>query len=180
MRILLGLFIQHSRELADDDNGFYRHLVDCAKSHGAILDGVAVAPAADKLLEQLRNTCICDRNTYGFDYGETHPKLGKPGPGKRWLTPTDIIDETRKVARPAASGESLIKQMWEADQKVYREQEQQLKHVRSVLKELCELKIIKDVQGETGEYCRRKPKAWEAAFACFREYVASDERKKDG
>lgn len=52
------------------------------------------------------------------------------------------------------------------------EQDTQLKRYREALKELCEVKIIKDVQGETGEYCRRKPKAWEAAFACFPEYVS--------
>jgi hypothetical protein len=42
--------------------------------------------------------------------------------------------------------------------------------LRAVLKELCELKTIKDLQGETPQYRERKPKAWAAAFACFKEY----------
>lgn len=42
--------------------------------------------------------------------------------------------------------------------------------IRVALKELCEVKIIKDVQGDTPEYRERKPRAWEAAFACFKEY----------
>jgi hypothetical protein len=41
-------------------------------------------------LEHCSEHCLCERNTYGFDYGETHPKLGKPKQGSRWLTPSDI------------------------------------------------------------------------------------------
>ncbi len=41
---------------------------------------------------------------------------------------------------------------------------------RDALKELCETKIVKDVQGDTPEYRRRRDAAWEAAFACFPEY----------
>lgn len=42
--------------------------------------------------------------------------------------------------------------------------------MRKALKELCEVRILKNVQGDTPEYRERKPKAWEAAFACFPEY----------
>lgn len=43
------------------------------------------------LLERCKDHCLCDRSTRGFDYGEHHLQLGKPKPGARWLTPTDMI-----------------------------------------------------------------------------------------
>lgn len=60
----------------------------------------------DNLLEQVKclegalirceKHCLCDRNTKGFDYGETHLALGKPGMGKRWLTPGNVASEALK------------------------------------------------------------------------------------
>lgn len=44
--------------------------------------------------EALKHTnefCLCKRNTYGFDYHEDHPVMGKPKGGARWLTPRDYI-----------------------------------------------------------------------------------------
>lgn len=43
-------------------------------------------------LEHCRDFCLCHRNTTGFDYSEVHPNMGKPGVGKRWLTPTDVAE----------------------------------------------------------------------------------------
>lgn len=35
--------------------------------------------------------CLCKRfRTKGFNYGETHPRMGKAGVGERWMTPCDI------------------------------------------------------------------------------------------
>lgn len=42
-------------------------------------------------LEELKQVCICTRNTKGFDYGEKHLILGKPKVGSRWLIPNDRI-----------------------------------------------------------------------------------------
>jgi hypothetical protein len=53
---------------------------------------------------------------------------------------------------------------------IIREQEAKLNQVQAVLHELCEVKILKDVQGDTPEYRKRQPKAWAEAFACFPEY----------
>jgi hypothetical protein len=47
-------------------------------------------------LETIQRHCICTRNTGGFDYGETHPILKKPGPGKRWLIAFDIAEAVLK------------------------------------------------------------------------------------
>lgn len=44
------------------------------------------------LLRQCERHCVCTRNTEGFDYRETHAKLGKPGIGKRWWTVSDIVE----------------------------------------------------------------------------------------
>lgn len=44
------------------------------------------------LLKEVQKHCLCSRNTVGFDYGETHPKLGKPRAGSRWLAPVDLIN----------------------------------------------------------------------------------------
>ena len=46
---------------------------------------------ADKVIEQVQNHCLCERNSYGFDYHEKHRKLGPPESGKRWLTPVDMV-----------------------------------------------------------------------------------------
>lgn len=46
----------------------------------------------------------------------------------------------------------------------------EIRQMREALQELCEVKIIKDVQGDTPEYRDRKGPAWEAAFECFPEY----------
>lgn len=43
-----------------------------------------------KTIRQMSDSCLCSRNTVGFDYGEIHPKLGKPKAGARWLTPVDL------------------------------------------------------------------------------------------
>jgi hypothetical protein len=51
-----------------------------------------VAPDDDELLKKIHKTCLCSQsNPIGFDYGEQHSRLGKAGPGKRWLTPRDLI-----------------------------------------------------------------------------------------
>lgn len=44
------------------------------------------------VLDEIKDHCVCERDTYGFDYHETHKKLGKPKSGARWLTPIDIIE----------------------------------------------------------------------------------------
>ena len=46
-----------------------------------------------ELLKEVKTHCLCSRfEPVGFDYGETHAKLGKPKIGSRWLTPVDLID----------------------------------------------------------------------------------------
>lgn len=42
-------------------------------------------------IDHTNEFCICKRNTYGFDYHEEHPIMGKPKSGSRWLTPRDFI-----------------------------------------------------------------------------------------
>lgn len=57
------------------------------------VDLVAVQIERDRLREtikQMRDACVCTRGTNGFDYSENHPKMGKPKPGARWLTPNDL------------------------------------------------------------------------------------------
>lgn len=44
----------------------------------------------------LKNTCLCTRNTHGFDYGEIHPNLGKCGVGQRWSQPHEQIELLEK------------------------------------------------------------------------------------
>lgn len=39
------------------------------------------------------------------------------------------------------------------------------------LRELCETKILKEVQGNTAEYRARRDAAWKKAFACFPQYA---------
>jgi hypothetical protein len=51
--------------------------------------------AAEELrdaLQEIDRHCLCRRNTNGFDYGETHRKLGAPRAGSRWLTPGDMVE----------------------------------------------------------------------------------------
>lgn len=57
--------------------------------------------------------------------------------------------------------------------------QQALKFVRDILHELCEVKIIRDVQGKTPEYYDRREKAWEAAFGCFAEYEPEQGGRKE-
>lgn len=69
----------------------------------------SVGSSATKMVEvlkQIQDHCLCTRNTYGFDYGEKHPHLGKPAAGKRWLTPVDIAKECAKRLNVTAEGES--------------------------------------------------------------------------
>lgn len=55
------------------------------------------------LLRQCERHCVCTRNTVGFDYGEIHKKLGKPGVGKRWWTVSDIVKYADMPEDPVAS-----------------------------------------------------------------------------
>lgn len=42
-------------------------------------------------LVKITEACLCERfKTKGFDYHETHKRLGKAGDG-RWLTPRDLV-----------------------------------------------------------------------------------------
>ena len=52
-------------------------------------------------LGDVKKRCLCFRATYGFDYSEVHTKLGKPGAGKRWLTPSDLADHALSSPSPA-------------------------------------------------------------------------------
>jgi hypothetical protein len=88
------------------------------------------------------------------------------------IVDSEVRRDTQLIPPPCEHGR--VNQLWEADQKVYRAQEQELKRVRATLKELCEVKIIKDVQGDTPWYRERKGPAWKAAFACFPEYLTED------
>jgi hypothetical protein len=46
--------------------------------------------------EHTHKFCLCDRNTKGFDYGESHRYMGKPKVGARWLTPDDVCSAALK------------------------------------------------------------------------------------
>lgn len=46
----------------------------------------------------------------------------------------------------------------------------QVLELENTLKELCEVRLIKDVQGRTPEYFKRRAAVWEKAFAFFPEY----------
>jgi hypothetical protein len=47
----------------------------------------------ETLILNMSRHCICERNTYGFDYHETHPKLGRL-PASRFMTPNDLLDNS--------------------------------------------------------------------------------------
>lgn len=49
-----------------------------------------------RLLEEVRQHCLCSRDHTGFDYGEKHALLGAPRIGARWKTPRDLIDDRLK------------------------------------------------------------------------------------
>jgi len=49
-----------------------------------------------------------------------------------------------------------------------------IKTLEKALHELCELKIVKDVQGDVPWYRERKGPAWASAFACFPEYAKEE------
>jgi hypothetical protein len=65
---------------------------------------IEVIEMQDAGLETSGRHCLCVRNTWGFDYCESHKILGKPGPGKRWLTPNDVLKETRATAHAMLEG----------------------------------------------------------------------------
>lgn len=44
-------------------------------------------------IDHINSFCLCERNTYGFDYSEKHPHMGKPKGGARWKTPRDYIKD---------------------------------------------------------------------------------------
>lgn len=47
---------------------------------------------AVEALEFVDELCLCRRfKTKGFDYGETHEKVGKAGVGERYITPKDKV-----------------------------------------------------------------------------------------
>ena len=66
----------------------HEHVAACFKEHKEQRERIDYL---EKLLLQCERHCICTRNTKGFDYGETHKKLGKPKIGARWWTVTDIV-----------------------------------------------------------------------------------------
>ena len=63
-----------------------------------------VAPTESELLKRIHKTCLCTDATRGFDYGENHKRLGTAGPGKRWLTPRDLIQSHWTKADKLAAG----------------------------------------------------------------------------
>ena len=47
----------------------------------------------EKLIHDAHESCLCERfDTHGFDYNETHDRLGSPASGARWNTPRDTIE----------------------------------------------------------------------------------------
>lgn len=47
----------------------------------------------ERAIKHAYEFCLCERNEpVGFDYGEKHPRMGKPGMGKRWTTPRVFIE----------------------------------------------------------------------------------------
>lgn len=57
-------------------------------------DYLVLSAQVNELVEAMETAhrhCVCHRNMKGFDYGEEHPRLGKPQTGSRWLTPRDIL-----------------------------------------------------------------------------------------
>lgn len=46
----------------------------------------------ENLVSSISESCLCERNTYGFDYHENHPRLGKTS--GRWKTPRSLIDDS--------------------------------------------------------------------------------------
>lgn len=55
-------------------------------------------------LEHTDKFCLCSRLTKGFDYSEKHPRQGKPGIGKRWLTPRDVVKDAIGAGRKGEGG----------------------------------------------------------------------------
>lgn len=55
---------------------------------------LAVVKELREALKHTNEFCLCKRNTYGFDYHEDHPVMGKPKSGRRWLTPRDFNKDT--------------------------------------------------------------------------------------
>ena len=88
-------------EIEDDiECGAMRHKLICAFKSGfthcqSIMQ--QRLDERDKEIEKLKagikrmgEHCLCERNQNGFDYGETHERLGKAKVGARWLTPNAI------------------------------------------------------------------------------------------
>jgi hypothetical protein len=57
-----------------------------------------------KAIDHTSEFCVCKRNTFGFDYHEDHPTMGKPKSGSRWLTPKDFIKETLARVKEKMNG----------------------------------------------------------------------------
>ena len=47
----------------------------------------------ETLIFNMSKACLCTRSTRGFDYHETHPKLGLLA-GSRFMTPNDLLDNS--------------------------------------------------------------------------------------
>lgn len=62
----------------------------------------------EELISHIHGSCLCERSTNGFDYHETHPKLGRAE--GRWKTPCDSIEASIgfkwKYADPEKPGDS--------------------------------------------------------------------------
>lgn len=72
----------------DTAEELHRYVTLTAKERDAWRDQAQKLKAA---LEKANEACLCTRNTIGFDYSETHRRMGKARVGARWLTPRDMI-----------------------------------------------------------------------------------------
>lgn len=79
---------------------------ECAEIHIRMAGDLSAKLTASELarskaveaLRHIRKSCQCDRSTTGFDYGDSHPNLGKhPRVGARWTTPSETVDAVLAV-----------------------------------------------------------------------------------
>ncbi len=85
---VLGLIEMNKKLVRMHENDCY-YFVKIEDERDALREKLRLAQEA---LEHTDKFCVCERfKTPGFDYSETHKRQGKPGIGKRWLTPRDVI-----------------------------------------------------------------------------------------
>lgn len=76
--------------------GDAHYIVTAANNAVALAKALKIMSEA---LEDIEKHCLCERfETKGFDYGELHLRLGKPGVGKRWITPSDVAHQAKMKA----------------------------------------------------------------------------------